>query len=207
MTAGVDGELTARRRQALDRHVDGCERCRRDRRASEALARALDALPGVSEVPAHLEQATLRALRLAAAADDAPPERPWGRWLGIGVPLAAATAATVLAVGLWGREAPLPTATRVARPAPAPEAPKPVQVARPAAPKPVAPAAEPKAAEPQTQTVARIVPPTEPPPELADRPDLFVDLPILRNMEKLEHYDSIQTTTGEAPSAEAQTNG
>ena len=37
--------------------------------------------------------------------------------------------------------------------------------------------------------------PSQPPPELAARPDLFVNLPVLRNMEKLQHYEAIQTTT------------
>jgi hypothetical protein len=39
--------------------------------------------------------------------------------------------------------------------------------------------------------------PSDPPPELTARPDLFVDLPILRNLERLEHFESIQTTTVE----------
>ena len=37
--------------------------------------------------------------------------------------------------------------------------------------------------------------PSEPPPALAAAPDLFVELPILRHMEKLAHYEAIQTTT------------
>jgi hypothetical protein len=42
--------------------------------------------------------------------------------------------------------------------------------------------------------------PSQPPPELAARPDLFVDLPMLRNLERLEHFEAIQTTTlGEEP--------
>jgi hypothetical protein len=35
--------------------------------------------------------------------------------------------------------------------------------------------------------------PEEPPAELASRPDLFVDLPILDNLEKMEHFDAIAT--------------
>ena len=35
--------------------------------------------------------------------------------------------------------------------------------------------------------------PGEPPPELAARPDLFVNLPLLRNLDKLQHYEAIQT--------------
>jgi anti-sigma factor RsiW len=36
--------------------------------------------------------------------------------------------------------------------------------------------------------------PSDPPPELAARPELFVDLPILRHMEKLEHLEAIRAT-------------
>jgi hypothetical protein len=35
--------------------------------------------------------------------------------------------------------------------------------------------------------------PSEPPPELAARPDLFVNLPLLRNLDKVQHYEAIQT--------------
>jgi hypothetical protein len=37
--------------------------------------------------------------------------------------------------------------------------------------------------------------PSDPPAELAARPDLFVNLPLLRNFDKLQHYDAIQTGT------------
>jgi hypothetical protein len=38
-------------------------------------------------------------------------------------------------------------------------------------------------------------PPSEPPPELAAAPDLFMDMPLLKNIEKVEHFESIRTTT------------
>jgi hypothetical protein len=38
---------------------------------------------------------------------------------------------------------------------------------------------------------AEIAPPTEPPPDLAAAPELFMNLPIIRNMEKLEHFEAI----------------
>jgi len=37
--------------------------------------------------------------------------------------------------------------------------------------------------------------PRKPPPQLAAAPELFMDLPLLRNMEKLEHFEAIRTTT------------
>jgi hypothetical protein len=74
--------------------------------------------------------------------------------------------------------------------------------------------AAPKEAAPGAVARKRPIEPTpaEPPPELADRPDLFIDLPIFRHMEKLEHYDQIETSSSpDAPSdpagGEGQTNG
>ena len=47
--------------------------------------------------------------------------------------------------------------------------------------------------------------PAEPPPELAAAPELFMELPILRNLEKLEHFEAIRTTT--LDDGGAQSNG
>jgi hypothetical protein len=58
----------------------------------------------------------------------------------------------------------------------------------------VATRAEPRPVEPRA--VARRAKervPDEPPAELASRPELFVDLPMLRDMDKLQHFDSIAT--------------
>ena len=38
-------------------------------------------------------------------------------------------------------------------------------------------------------------PPAEPPAKLAEAPDLFVDMPIIRNLDKMTHFEAIQTTT------------
>ncbi len=37
--------------------------------------------------------------------------------------------------------------------------------------------------------------PAEPPAKLAEAPDLFVDMSIIRNLDKLTHFEAIQTTT------------
>jgi hypothetical protein len=46
--------------------------------------------------------------------------------------------------------------------------------------------------------------PVDPPAELASRPDLFMDLPMLRELDKMQHFDTIATMEdgdgGEAPS-------
>jgi anti-sigma factor RsiW len=184
MTAAIDGELRPDRRAALDRHVAGCPACRDELATTTTMLDALAELPAESEVPARLEQATLRRVRQLA---DAPvrAERWWSSWT---LPAAAVAAAAVAAVVLSGRpESPSapPPAVRVA------SAPAPSQVARAAAERPVAAVV----AEAGRKKVVVGEPPSEPPPALAAAPDLFVNLPVLRHLEKLEHFDAIQTTT------------
>jgi hypothetical protein len=181
MTAAADRELGARRTQRLERHLAACPACRDERARTIRLLDALAALPATAAVPPRLEQDTLRRVRLAAAEDgERRTRRGW--WL-LGVPAAglAALTAVLLAVGP-GRQAESPSPPR--------------QVAR--APRPAPAASRPAPVGPSTPTSAassRPTPPAEPPPELAAEPDLFVDLPILQNLDKLRHYEAIRTTT------------
>jgi hypothetical protein len=69
------------------------------------------------------------------------------------------------------------------------------------------PAAAVAKAEAEAPVVARRAKsraPLDPPAELASRPDLFVDLPMLREFDKMQHFDAIATMEdadgGEAPS-------
>jgi anti-sigma factor RsiW len=186
MTAAIDGELRPDRQQALDRHVAGCPACRDELATTTTMLDALAGLPVESDVPARLEQATLRRVRQLA---DAPvrAERWWSSWT---LPAAAVAAAAVAAVVLSARpespSAPPPAASVASAPAPAPS-----QVARAAAERPAAAVV----AEAGRKKVVVGEPPSEPPPALAAAPDLFVNLPVLRHLEKLEHFDAIQTTT------------
>ena len=185
MVAAVDGELAPRRRRVLDGHLASCPDCGREMASTGAVLERVAALAMGCTVPSHLEQATLRRVRLMAAAE-AQRSAARGWWAGFRVPaLALATAAVaIVAVGLtrgtgdrWLVAPPALDEHRVAAQAPAKE--RPLVVAsreRPA----------PKAAENL---------PVEPPAELAAAPDLFIELPILRNMEKLEHFEAIRTTT------------
>jgi RNA polymerase sigma-70 factor (ECF subfamily) len=103
--------------------------------------------------------------RMRVATEDGRAVSWWPR---LAVPTLAAAGAAVLALALGiGRDAagPGPGSTR---PRPAAE-----QIAR--------------------TPVVRSAP-TAPPPALAAAPDLFVDLPILRNLEKLSHFEAIATT-------------
>jgi anti-sigma factor RsiW len=195
MTMAVDGELGPRHKRALDAHVATCATCRAELRRSERLLAALDRLPTEAPVGALLEQATLRRVRQLAAGQDGGARRPWW-WLPLPLPAVAIASAAVLvlAVGVATRLGDVPAplgghqAGRGQRAAAVTPAPSHARVAR----------AERRRA------------PAEPPPQLADAPDLFVNLPILKNMEKLEHFEAIQTTTlddDDAPDGEEQSNG
>jgi hypothetical protein len=186
ITRDLAGELSPRRVEQLGRHVERCEGCRREQVAYAALDRALGLLPLAAEMPPRLEQDTLRRVRLAADDADPRPARAVGRWLLIGAPAVAATAALGLALhgGLPPETA--PSAAKTVGVAAAKKAAAPTQVAQNAAPRPAAQ---------QPAARKRRAVPGDPPAELAARPDLFVNLPMLRNLDKLQHYDAIQTTT------------
>jgi anti-sigma factor RsiW len=174
LTAAVDREITGRRRRALDAHLDRCPACRRELAATESLLGVLDGLPAEAEVPARLEQSALRRMRLAVAEEEERSSRP--RWWHVTIPALAVAATLAMAVGLFWNAAEEPTASR---PRPAAEASRMAQGVAP-------------------ERVARRhveAPPSEPPPELAARPDLFVSIPMLKNLEKIEHFDAISTTT------------
>src|SRR5579864_1936161 len=181
VAAAVDDELAPRRRRALDRHLAGCEVCRRELGATERLLGMLDALPMEAEVPVDLEQATLRRVRLLAADEsEKAGRRWWKRWLPLPAFAVATAAVTVLAIGVmrYAGETSVPASTPSA----------------PVTPDRVASATTPPAPKPAARTGAPRMtePPAELPPKLAAAPDLFMDLPILRNMEKLKHFEAIQ---------------
>jgi len=177
MTAAVDGELSPRRRRALDGHLAACAACRRELAVTERMLTALEGLPMEAAVSPRLEQATLRRVRLAAAdeAERAPASR-WRRWLPLPAFALATAAVLVLAIGIVRRTGEVPGAPAV-RPAPKGDA-RGVAQAPPSLPRRFAKA-----------------PPAEPPAKLAEAPDLFVDMSIIRNLDKLTHFEAIQTTT------------
>jgi len=179
MTAAVDGELSARRRRALDGHLAACAACRRELAVTERMLTALAGLPMEAAVSARLEQATLRRVRLAAAdeAERAPASR-WARWLPLPAFALATAAVLVLAIGIVRRTGQVPSAPAVR--APRVDA------------RGVAQAPSSLLRPPRRFAEA---PPAEPPAKLAEAPDLFVDMPIIRNLDKMTHFEAIQTTT------------
>ena len=195
IVAARDGELDERERRALERHLAECGACRAEQVSLEGVLAALDALEPGREVPARLEADVFRQVRgLAAEGAGGGWELP--QWLRRGVPAIAATA--VVAIAVVGMRP-----SRVGMP----EARTPVTVAaRPRATAPAAAPAEIAKAEEAPAAARRVKSraPMDPPAELASRPDLFVDLPMLRELDKMQHFDSIATMEdsdgGEAPS-------
>jgi len=187
LTAAVDGELSPGRRAALDRHLAGCPVCRAERAATQTLLDALDALPSVAAVPAALEQATLRRVRVLAAEEgERAVTSGWRSWLPLPAIALAVTAVLVLAIAI----------SRTADDhLPASGASTPTRVAR---------------AHQAPSRASHEAVPTEPPPALAAAPELFVDLPMLRKLDRVKHFEAIQTTTldDETPNGEeAPSNG
>src|SRR6185436_11329129 len=159
IVAARDGELGARQRHALDRHLNRCAQCRAARVSTEDVLAALDRMPQEASVPARLEAEVMRHVR---GLDDATARRyrlPASRWLtGVGPALAATAVVGIAVVGL--RSGQSPAVARRAKRAP-----------------------------------------VDPPAALASRPDLFVDLPMLRELDKLQHFDSIATMEDNDPTA------
>ena len=187
MTTAVDAELSPWRRRGLERHLAGCTGCAAEMTATRTLLQAVGGLVGEAEVPSALEQATLRRVRLLAAEETEPASRP--AWWRLPVPAVAVAgvAALALAVGLW-RSAPAPTGSPPERLASREDTAEPRGMAAASVARPPVAAAE-RAARPRSE------PPPEPPAELAAAPDLVMDMPLLKNLEKVEHFESIHTTT------------
>ncbi len=182
---GLAGELSSRRLTRLERHLERCEGCRREQAAYAALDRALGLLPMTAALSPRLEQDTLRRVRVAAGGSE---PRRGRRWVFVAAPALAAAGALVIALQA-GAPPDMPAAPAAKTPPPpAPRVNALAQVTRRAPAPPPSPA--PHAPAPRRRTV-----PSDPPPELAARPDLFINLPMLRNLDKLQHYDAIETTT------------
>ncbi len=172
--AAFDGELDTRTQVDFDQHLADCPACAHERAVSAKLLGVLESLPAEADVPVALEQATLRRVRTMAHDDADRPAQWW--WGSLWIPAVALAAVAFLAVGLrssWDAGQSYSFgAPRVAK--------RPTEKGAGNAPTAVA-------------TGSR-EPPRELPKELAEAPDLFMSLPILRNMDKLQHFEAIQTT-------------
>jgi len=186
MVAARDGEIPVRRQRALDRHLDRCGACRAERVAFEGVLGALDRLTLEAEVPARLEQEVLRRVRLMA--DDEPAGSPAGSWLRMLAPAVATTGVVAIAlVGVRSADlTPAPTTKTVA----------------------IAPARSAAQAAPVLARRTKTRVPADPPPALASRPDLFMNLPMLREFDKIQHFDAIAgMDDDDGPDGSSPSNG
>jgi hypothetical protein len=178
LIAARDGELGVRRRRALDRHLARCGACRAEQVAVDGMLTMLDRLPMDADVPSRLEHDVMRRVRALAADPDARGTTV-SRWLrALTPPLAAGAVIVGTILGVRGTIDRTPTVRLAAPVAVAPRAERTAVARNDATPG-------------GGRTKTRI--PDEPPAELASRPDLFVDLPMLRDMDKLQHFDTIAT--------------
>jgi hypothetical protein len=130
---------------------------------------ALEGLPEDTDVPARLEQDVMRRVRgLATENPRATSAAAW--WRGLAPALAAGAVAAGAILGLRA----------VADRDPALQRASPVAVVT-------------RSEAPAVARRAKTRVPDEPPAELASRAELFIDLPMLRDLDKLQHFDSIAT--------------
>ena len=216
MVEALEATLSPRRRRALDDHLVRCASCRAELAATERLFGALDALPMEAPVPVRLEQATLRSVRLLAAEEE---ERRVARaqrfpWFRLAVPALAAAATVAVALVATLTSGPEPQRTG-SGPAATAAKPGPARVAKAAPRSTLEPSARviaaakpsPHEARPEVASAA----PSGLPVELTQAPDLLFALPMLHNLDKLEHFEKIQTTVLDddigQPPGDADSNG
>jgi anti-sigma factor RsiW len=196
----VDGKLSGREYEAVGAHLQRCPTCGGELAAVRRLCEVLDRdvardVPGV--MPSGLETATMRRILAAeiAVADEGSPRL---RWL---LPWATALAAAGLALYLsGGRERADRELTAVA-----PEVPLTVV---PPDQAPTRLAAKPRRAASAGSATREGAPvedgrnadgssTDEMPVELRNTLDLFVDFPIIDELDKFENYDSIWSVTND----------
>jgi len=179
MLAALDGELGTAEHQALNAHLNGCEPCRTAADEIARLHRALTAMPRAADLPAGLKVATLRRVQGVLATEGRARARfEAGRWWWVAAPLAATLAGVLLWRSLPGGP---PSGSHL--------------VAAKHSSAPVSPPAAEQIASRAATAPGRDSSPDapSPPPQVAEALDLFLEMPILENMEKLQNFDAIRT--------------
>jgi hypothetical protein len=188
LVAFLDGELGEEERRPVADHVATCLPCRREIERLTAVQRLVTTLPRI-EPSATFADDFWR--RVAAEPTPITSRRRRGSALRWAIP--ALAAAAVLALALRSQlptpsPAPPPGAsTRVAAAPPAPAPAAPAKVA--AAPPPERAKSDDAAPAPQVANVESLRP-EDLPPELLEHPELFLRLPVVRRLEKLEYLGS-----------------
>ena len=212
LLAYVDGRLSDDEYAAVGGHLQGCPTCAAEIVATRRLCELLDR--GAPETPAGLENAVMRRIRAGEIVEEAPPRLHWALPWAVGL-AAAAGLAVYLGGGVdWLRGSPegiggdrapsgiasksdgrqVSGATVAASSESSPSKGARTQVASTAGR--VGGSAE---EAPPAGGEARVAATDDLPRELRDSPDLLVDFPIIDELDKFEHYDSIWAITNEHP--------
>ena len=184
LVAFLDGELSDADRRPVAAHLSTCLGCRREVERLGTVQRWVSDRPPV-ELSADFAAEFWRRMNAAEAA--VPTLRPRRRVWQVAVPALAAAAVLVLVAR-----------SIMTAPSTAPSAPAPAkQVAEAPAPKAPAVAANRAAppAEPAQVADADDQLPEDLPPELVEHPELFLRLPVVRRLEKLEHFEEVRERT------------
>lgn len=182
LLAYADGELTGDAGARVDEHVRACLRCRRELAEIAKVNAAVRSLP-------RLEPSDDFASRLWERLDEMERDTPLrgrglGRWV---VPMLAAAALLVLAVRATLETPPGPGAS-----APAASSPAAVMAAAPRAPVAHAPSPSGEREEAPVAVAAGAEAPEDLPPELLEHPELFLRLPVVRRLDKLENFEEVR---------------
>ena len=180
--AALDGELGTAERESLNAHLSDCEACRAAADETTRLHRALAGMPQATDLPVGLETATLRRVRGVLAMEGSGRAGfETGLWWWLAAPLAATLAGVLVWRSLPGDGPPASefvTAEQASR----------ERLATGGAPDRAAEQVASRAAEGGHASEA-----AAPPPRVAETLDLFLEMPILENMEKLQNFDAIRT--------------
>ena len=193
----VDGRLRGRRHVAVAAHLESCQTCSAAADGLRELHALLDSQPE-AVVPPEFESEVIRRIR---GGEPESSTLQLGRWI---IPLAAGACAVGVALyvghGVRGPEEPSGEsgAAAVAR-APVPGGPtaSPTGAMRGAgrgasagheAPEVERPAAQPEGSPPEDALAEAS---KKLPPDLFGALDLFVDFPVIWQLEKFEHYEAI----------------
>jgi hypothetical protein len=193
LVAWVDGELSPAERACIEAHVGTCLTCRREIDRIGKLNAMIGGLPRV-EPSADFEQRMFERLRAEATPPVAGRRFRPALWLA--PPLAAAAALALAFFSQTQPDAPVGGTSGAPRVAerPAPEAPE-RERAVANAPAPAAERERQAAAgdpEPSDDAVATLSP-EDLPPEVVEHPELFLRFPVVRRLDKLEHFEEVRT--------------
>lgn len=222
LVALLDGEIAPQERLVLEQHLAGCSGCSRELEELRATRRLLDR--ALASAAPDRAAGSFEALWQRVESDDPPAlglvrgaagRRPAPRlravWIGAGgLALAASLALVVLGIqqqqpapgvapakpvvaeGRPAAEAGSRVASRVAvEPRGAPHAKQPAQLAKRA----------PESATPGKQVAVVANEIDDPPRELLERPELFVNYPVVRKLDELRHFDAVIANQGDGRDA------